>query len=55
MAQARNDPDHEADLEMGEEDMAPPPEPLAFTFEEPELLDADMLEMLAYPESKACP
>ena len=52
-AQARNDPDHKADLEMGEEDVAPPPEPLAFAFEEPELLDADMLEMLAYPESKA--
>ena len=54
-AQARNDPDHEADLEMGQEDLAPPPEPLTFEFEEPELLDADMLEMLAYPESKARP
>ncbi|KAK9839306.1 hypothetical protein WJX81_006877 [Elliptochloris bilobata] len=52
---ARNDPDHDADLEMGEEDLAPPPEALSFTFEEPELLDADMLDMLAYPEFKDPP
>ena len=48
----RNNPDGDFSDEPEE---GPVPEPLTFDFEEPELLDADMLEMLAYPESKVSP
>lgn len=49
--QARVNPDY--DLEEDEAGEEPAPEPLTFVFEEPELLDSDMLEMLAYSEAKA--
>ncbi len=49
----RNNP--EGDISDEADILGPVPEPLSFEFIEPELLDADMLEMLAYPESKVSP